>query len=171
MGRPARQWLVAEVGEGLDSGRRVEARAEQAHGESAVWFPKIKFEKITRGVRRWRIAPLFPGYVMMRVRPVEARRIRGVRDLVKIGEQIAWIRNSEIRQKRSQEDERGFFVITREIVEKFTRGQRVSLLEGVMSVAHGIYQGLDERGFCRVAFQLLEREIVKAYSEDALEAA
>jgi transcriptional antiterminator RfaH len=119
-----------------------------------VFAPKIK----TRVSARWRVAPLFPGYLFVRV--VEQWRIIertiGVLTLVKFGNTPARCPDAEVAKLLARSDDGGIMALPP--APTIALGTRVRVIDGPFRGFEGLYAGMIARDRERILIDLLGRQ-------------
>lgn len=107
-------------------------------------------------------APLFPRYLFLEI-DMEIQRWRsiqstiGVSHLVSNGGEPASVSDRVINELRQNEDESG--LIRLNIRPRFTRGEKVVLLDGAFSGCLGLFEGMTDRDRVMVLLDLLGRKV------------
>ena len=157
----------------------------QAHAETkaAMHLHRQRFEvylprylKLQRHARRTRtiMAPLFPRYIFVAV-DLEMQRWRaiqstiGVSHLVCSGEYPIAVADSVIEGLKSREDEQGVIKLERRSL--FAPGDKVRVLDGVLSACLGLFESLTDRERVAILLDLLGRKVRVVLNSELVTAA
>ena len=123
-------------------------RAEQSALENlerqnySVYLPKMNVDRRHRGRYNTQIEPMFPRYLFIQLNcttdnwsPI--RSTLGVSSLVRFGEYPLHVPENLIELLKANEDKYGIQAIE---TKKFTKGDRVRILDGAMSGCEGIFE-------------------------------
>lgn len=123
-----------------------------------------RYSKRRRHARRVEtiLAPLFPRYLFVRI-DVETQRWRaiqstvGVSKLVCRGELPARVPDGVIDGLRGREGSNGAIELAP--APRFTRGEQIRIVDGVFSMALGLYEGMTDRDRVAVLLELFGRKV------------
>lgn len=143
----------------LSSGEAI--RNVRAQAVYDLYHPKYR-ETPVRGVRK--IAPLFPGYLFVRMtlenwKPLASTR--DVRRVIMFGDRPGWVDDDEVERLRSLENDVGYVEPAFAQPPAFAAGQSVEAKRGIFKDQFGEYVGLaDHRGGhrVRVLFEIMGRQ-------------
>lgn len=155
-------WIVAKA-----VSRRERWAQDNIEAQGCVTYCPRSYCERTR-----KIAPLFLGYVFVRIEDGRWSHIDntfGVINVIKTSEGPATIPDSIIDEIRSRENRNGYVVFPAQ--ERFERGTKVRVKEGPMSGIFGIYQWQSASERARVLFDLMGRKINTTVELSVLEAA
>lgn len=151
-------------------------RQEQIAGENlarqgyAVYLPKIKILKRSRGRQQAQLEPLFPRYIFVQpgsvahsIAPV--RSTLGVASLVRFGQEPAVLRQETLQTIREFEARRN--EASDEDINPFRRGERVRVVEGPLTGLEGLISDVSQQRVV-VLMQLLGQDTRVSLSQHQL---